>query len=360
MDSSSRSRATPESWSHSASGRDESSLLVGRKRGLSPSDSFTATKRVPPSVTKDNGSDSFTEHRVFSRLLPAQHNMKASSEDNNNSRVSDNLLNGTCASSSEPIDNPSLSGQNVDQECNFDRCICIREIVESCSVFWSAKLILRNFDFPSKMFLFSGKKLTIEKYITKLDGDSCETCPTLRITQRWRLHPQPKLEEVKRRMQTGNLGMIIMTSRSNDCTSTLQSPSADTKSPTAGGEQSNRRDSTDQNNGSTSKETEGGENLTDNVPANQPSLPSTQSRPLKNLISYLEQKDAAGVISLSSNDTNESSTPSESAPKLLYAFPPGNFAFNLLKRKAPNLAIDLAGKEEYLLGVIVGGSEGKI
>lgn len=82
-----------------------------------------------------------------------------------------------------------------------------------------------------------------------------------------------------------------------------------------------------------------------------------QSRPLRNLISYLEQKDAAGVISLvdgvdqASGETNNT--------KLLYAFPPGDFALNLIKRKASNLISDPT-KEEFLLGVIVGGNEGKI
>ena len=43
-----------------------------------------------------------------------------------------------------------------------------------------------------------------------------------------------------------------------------------------------------------------------------------QSRPLKNLVSYLKQKDAAGVISLSNKATDQTG--------VLYAFPPCTFS----------------------------------
>ena len=55
-----------------------------------------------------------------------------------------------------------------------------------------------------------------------------------------------------------------------------------------------------------------------------------QSRPLKNLVSYLKQKDAAGVISLSNKATDQTG--------VLYAFPPCNFSLDLLRRVAGDLS----------------------
>lgn len=353
MDNSSRSRATPESRIQGS----REDVSVSRKRLASPSDSYNA-KRVLSLTPKDNGSDGFQEQRGFSRLLPSsQHDSRGSTEDNG-CTIS---INGSGARGGDIVGSSLYPKQNVDEGANFEKCVCAKEIADGCSISWPAKLVLRNFNFPAKMFLCSGRKSTIEKYIVRLDDTRCDSCPTLKITQRWRLHPQPKLEEVKRRMQTGNLGMVIMLSRPNDSVAALQSPDVvELKSSVAEGDLVGRQEENDQNNGSTPKEINIGENSGNTGVLNPPSSPQTQSRPLKNLISYLEQKDAAGVISLAPIDNSETSTPSESSPKLLYTFPPGSFAFNLLKRRATNLSLDLVAKEEFLLGVIVGGSETKI
>lgn len=71
-----------------------------------------------------------------------------------------------------------------------------------------------------------------------------------------------------------------------------------------------------------------------------------QSRPLKNLVSYLKQKDAAGVISLSNKTTEQSG--------VLYAFPPCNFSLDLLRRVAVDLS-DEGAKEDHLVVVVVKG-----
>lgn len=206
----------------------------------------------------------------------------------------------------------------------------------------------------------SGQKTTIEKYITKLNGENGDSCPILRITQRWRLHPQPKLEEVKRRMQSGNLGMLIITSRP-DQSPALSSPNW--KTPQSSNSQQTgtvnndeqKSDLNHQQNGN--KESEMNEEKTTSQTTNESSEGApTQSRPLKNLISYLEQKDAAGVISLTALDSEQQGADSS---KLLYTFPPGDFALNLLKRKAPALMPE-STKEEFLLGVIIGSAETKI
>ena len=71
-----------------------------------------------------------------------------------------------------------------------------------------------------------------------------------------------------------------------------------------------------------------------------------QSRPLKNLVSYLKQKDAAGVISLSNKATDQTG--------VLYAFPPCSFSLELLRRVAGDLS-DEGSKDDHLVVVVVKG-----
>ena len=71
-----------------------------------------------------------------------------------------------------------------------------------------------------------------------------------------------------------------------------------------------------------------------------------QSRPLRNLVAYLKQKEAAGVISLAPKESD--------ATGVLYAFPPCLFAAELLRRSAPNLT-DESLKDDHLVVVVVKG-----
>ncbi|KAJ1524266.1 hypothetical protein ONE63_010780 [Megalurothrips usitatus] len=75
---------------------------------------------------------------------------------------------------------------------------------------------------------------------------------------------------------------------------------------------------------------------------------SVQTRPLRNLVSYLKQKEAAGVISLLNKDTE--------ATGVLYAFPPCPFSTELLKRTAPNLTEDSLKEDHLVIVVVRGGS----
>jgi len=71
-----------------------------------------------------------------------------------------------------------------------------------------------------------------------------------------------------------------------------------------------------------------------------------QTRPLRNLVSYLKQKEAAGVISLLNKETE--------ATGVLYAFPPCDFSTELLKRNCHSLS-DEGLKDDFLLIVVVHG-----
>lgn len=214
----------------------------------------------------------------------------------------------------------------------ISKAVSIAAIVDNCETSWDAQLILRNFNFNSTLYMCSGQKSVVEKYINPSEGDKCIV---LRITQRWRLHPQPKLEEVRRHMETGNLGIFIIRSRSDW---SHQNAQDGVKTP-----QDLTKSNGESESANCEKTLQSGDTL------------ATQPRPLKNLISYLEQKDAAGVVSVTHNDSE-----GHEHQKLLYTFPPCEFALNILKTVTPNLSPDELSKDEFLIGVLVKTIEAKV
>lgn len=179
----------------------------------------------------------------------------------------------------------------------------IPELVKCCPVAWNGGLILKSMVFPSRMLLCNGDVSLIDQ----LMKDPTSDVPVLRITQRLRLDPV-RLEDVSRRMSTaGTFGhcMLLTTTGSNSMQFTT------------GGEDGS----------------------------------AVQTRPLRNLVSYLKQKEAAGVVSL--NTTKDG----KETQGVLYVFPPCTYATDLLKRVAPNLVTDSSKdtKEEYLVIIVVKG-----
>lgn len=165
------------------------------------------------------------------------------------------------------------------------------EVARKSVAVWQGALILKNSLFPAKFHLTDGDTDIIDGLMKDEEGKH-----QLRITQRLRLD-QPKLEDVQKRIATASSHAIFLglagstTSVSND-------------------------DS------------------------------SVQTRPLRNLVSYLKQKEAAGVISLLNKETE--------ATGVLYSFPPCAFSTELLKRTCPNLS-DESLKEDHLVIVVVRG-----
>eukprot|EP00095_Tigriopus_kingsejongensis_P002298 snap_masked-scaffold1442_size41114-processed-gene-0.7 protein:Tk02298 transcript:snap_masked-scaffold1442_size41114-processed-gene-0.7-mRNA-1 annotation:"predicted protein" len=160
------------------------------------------------------------------------------------------------------------------------------------SKLWEGGLILKNSLFPTKLNLVDGA----HKMAHMLHGDPDQD--SLKITQRLRLD-QTKLDDVSKRMSSSSsYAVFLATSTSANITT---------------------------------------------------SLPDVQSRPLRNLISYLRQKEAAGVISISSKDNPDLSG-------VLYCFPPCLFSSDLLRRECPDLSIDLAKDDHLVVLVVCGGS----
>ncbi|KAJ8367165.1 hypothetical protein AAFF_G00324640 [Aldrovandia affinis] len=111
---------------------------------------------------------------------------------------------------------------------------------------WQGTLLLKNSNFPSRMHLLEGDLGVATALL--LDGSTGGQVAQLKITQRLRLD-QPKLDEVTRRMKVAGPGGYSVL---------LAVPGGQDEGPGA----------------------------------------SSTQRPLRNLVSYLKQKQAAGVISL--------------------------------------------------------------
>lgn len=234
-----------------------------------------------------------------------------------------------------------------------DSVTCLTELVKCCPSAWTGALILKNSAFATKMLLCSGDVSLVDLLMKTTDHppphqqqrhpSSSPPCssegsavPLLRITQRLRLDPS-KLDDVSRRMSAaGSQGhCMLLATRAANCAHFSA--------------------------GSSSKIL--GEDGNEVV-----------QRPLKNLVHYLKQKQAAGVIPLTSSTHPSSASTTSASPAgpaaaattttsakdvrgSLYAFPPCPFAFDLIHKIAPNFVDSESSKEEYLLIVVIRGSK---
>lgn len=163
------------------------------------------------------------------------------------------------------------------------------DLAKRCSTTWDGALILKNSLFPASCHLTDGDPEIIDLLMKDEEGKHL-----LRITQRLRLD-QPKLDDVSKRIAASSSHAVFL------------------------GLSGVNPETTDAN---------------------------VQTRPLRNLVSYLKQKEAAGVISLINKDTEVTG--------VLYAFPPCPFSTGLLKRSARGLSAE-ALKEDHLVIVVVRG-----
>ncbi|XP_026763399.2 RNA-binding protein spenito-like [Galleria mellonella] len=167
------------------------------------------------------------------------------------------------------------------------------EVVRKATTVWNGALILKNSIFPTKFHLTDGDSEIIDSLMKDENGKN-----QLRITQRLRLD-QPKLDDVQKRIATSSSHAIFL----GVTGSTASITNEDT---------------------------------------------SIQTRPMKNLVSYMKQKEAAGVISLLNKETE--------ATGVLYSFPPCEFSTELLKRTCHNLTEESLKEDHLVIVVVRGGS----
>lgn len=164
---------------------------------------------------------------------------------------------------------------------------------------WQGVLLLKNSSFPTSLHLLEGDMKVASSLLVK--GSAGGKVSQLKISQRLRLD-QPKLDEVSRRIKAaGSGGYSIL----------LAVPG---KSEDGGGQD-----------GSSSSE-----------------------RPLKNLVSYLKQKEAAGIISLPVGGGRD-----KEHGGVLHAFPPCEFSQQFLDASAKSFA---KSEDDYLVMVIIRGA----
>ena len=177
-------------------------------------------------------------------------------------------------------------------------------------VAWKGNMVLKNTGFPTRMHLVGGDPAVAEMLLRTREGK--DDLPLLRITQRLRLE-QPRLEEVNKRMlSAGPSGYCILLALSGPIPSAPLSPETET---------------------------------------------TMQLRPLKSLVSYLKQKEAAGIVALSGPEGSDTASASvdKDAIGVLHAFPPCEFSQSQLVKIAPRLGEEPA-KEDHIVVLLVKGN----
>jgi len=187
--------------------------------------------------------------------------------------------------------NPNASDIQNDSELLEVKTIA--ELSRSLPVVWTGSLSLKNNMFLVNFHSVVGKTSLVDMLLR----DSKQTrISNLKLTQRLRMDP-PKLDEVRRRIQLSGSEWSVL----------LAFPGVNSSNSPAG---------------------------------------NMQERPIKNLVTYLRQKEAAGVLSLPPNSTHGQET------GLLHTFAPCEFAHKYLLQRAPNLELDLQA-EDYVIVILV-------
>ncbi len=182
-------------------------------------------------------------------------------------------------------------GGDIRQESTLSGVQTVSDLCRKTPKVWDGGLILKNSLFPTRLHLIDGSRQIADSLKDEDDKNN------LKITQRLRLD-QSKLDDVSKRIESSTSHAVFL-----------------------------------------------------GIPASmsiEHRNPDIQSRPLRNLISYLKQKEAAGVISMTHRDYLGDT------PGVLYCFPPCDYVRELLQRRDCDLVEE--GKEDFLLVVVVCGS----
>lgn len=242
--------------------------------------------------------------------------------------------------STEPISPDSDNSKPVNTD-STNAELSLSELAKSFPIAWHGSLVLKNTGFPTRMHIVGGDPGVAELLLRNKDrggggaGDSSagggeqssSSSSSLRITQRLRLEP-PRLEEVNKRMSSaGPSGHCILLALPGTI---LAPPTQPPGSAAEGGG-------------------EGGSQL--------------QLRPLRSLVSYLKQKEAAGIVALTSADITAAGEslgmpPADSSKDVvgvLHAFPPCKFSQSQLLKIAPNVGSE-PSKEDHIVVLLVKGT----
>ncbi|XP_037346835.2 RNA-binding protein 15-like [Pungitius pungitius] len=164
---------------------------------------------------------------------------------------------------------------------------------------WQGVLLLKNSSFPTSLHMLEGDLAVATRLLVQ--GSKGGQASQLKISQRLRLD-QPKVDEVSRRIKAaGSGGYAVLLAVPGKCED-------------AGIQDAN----------------------------------SSAERPLKNLVSYLKQKEAAGIISLPVGGVRD-----KDHGGVLHAFPPCDFSQQFVDASAKAFA---KSEDDYMVMVIIKGA----
>lgn len=243
---------------------------------------------------------------------------KLSEADSSRSRVtsSDMIISDTALKLNDATEPVSPDSDSKSMKLDSTNPEKLADLAKAFPIAWRGSLVLKNTGFPSRMHLVGGDPAVAEMLLRSKDGK--DDLSALRITQRLRLEP-PRLEEVNKRMSSaGPSGHCILLALPVPIPSLASSSSSPDRSSSGGGDS------------------------------------SLQLRPLRSLVSYLKQKEAAGIVALSSSDGGEA-VAEKDAIGVLHAFPPCEFSQNQLLKIAPYLGSE-PSKEDHIVVLLVKGT----
>lgn len=211
------------------------------------------------------------------------------------------------------------------------------DINKTLKCYWNGVFTLKKIAFPTKFYLLAGNKHLVEKYLPKSTHNSQQSA--LKITQRLRLDPS-KIEELEKKLQdlhyddrpSSRASSISSNSTLNDSNPSKPSPNDAQFCVLLSLPDENE----------SKKQDENGKEDTQNE-----SSVSLQQRSLHNLITYLNQKTAAGCIPLPDDDNPTA---------MVHAFPPqSTFSTKLVKQLLPSIKnlTSEADTKDYLIIVLL-------
>ncbi|XP_057703125.1 RNA-binding protein 15-like [Corythoichthys intestinalis] len=173
-----------------------------------------------------------------------------------------------------------------------------RTSAQKLSHVWQGVLLLKNSSFPTALHLLEGDMAVVSRLLQ--EGSKDVQASQLKISQRLRMEP-PKLEEVSRRIKAAGPGgysvLLAVPVKSDDA---------------------------------------------------PPDGKDSMERPLKNLVSYLKQKEAAGIVSLPVGGAR-----AKEHSGVLHAFPPCEFSMQFMDESAKAFA---KSDDDYMVMVIIRGA----
>ena len=323
----------PSSYSshHYSDYEDDHDVPTYKKRDHHTRTSFSSSGR---SHVRDRSSSSANNHDIPSRdsmIKPSRHDSgyveshKKEILENNSSSGIEVQANGSANAAAATVDDKAASvassGGFVEDEPNVKPDTTnpetLSDLAKHFPVAWKGSMVLKNTAFPTRMHLIGGDPGVAELLLRSKD----EQTAVLRISQRLRLEG-PRLDEVNKRIQSAGPGGHCLLLALSGPTPSQSSPERQDNNAAAEIQQTND------------------ENL--------------QFRPLRSLVTYLKQKQAAGIVGLNSVDNDKNKSDSDSSG-VLHAFPPCDFSQSQLCRVAPSLGQEPC-KEDHIVVVVVRGS----